>query len=150
LALDWDYPLEGPNDEPVVEAILKEINGWTVADRRLLPGSDACHDDSSTACGCWIYLGVYPEEGKNSARSRVSDEPPATWKAALIGCSGVWGPTVDTSRRTLTIEYAPDLTNRAKLAQIIRQAGYPLREQPVPPPEHDAVHPEAESGAEPH
>ena len=71
-------------------------------------------------------------------------------EAALIGVSGVWGASVDTSRRTLTVEYAPDLTNRAYLAQIIRQAGYPLREQPVPPPEHDAVHPEAESGAEPH
>jgi formate dehydrogenase major subunit len=74
LALDWDYPLEGPNDEPVVEAILKEINGWTVADRKQLPGFDACNDDGSTACGCWIYAGVYPEEGKNLARSRVSDD----------------------------------------------------------------------------
>jgi formate dehydrogenase major subunit len=75
--LDWDYPLERSErglEEPVVEAILKEINGYTVAGRKQLPGFAACKDDGSTACGCWIYSGVYPEEGKNLARSRVSDD----------------------------------------------------------------------------
>jgi formate dehydrogenase major subunit len=76
-ALDWSYPLEKDQrglEEPVVEEILKEINGYTVADRKQLAGFDACKDDGSTACGCWIYSGVYPEEDKNLARSRVSDE----------------------------------------------------------------------------
>jgi formate dehydrogenase major subunit len=73
-ALDWWYPTEGPEEEPVVEAILKEINGYNLVDRTQLPGFAACKDDGSTACGCWIYSGVYPEEGKNLARSRVSDE----------------------------------------------------------------------------
>ena len=72
-ALDWRYPVEGPKDEPVVDAILREINGYTIADGKLIPGFAACKDDGSTACGCWIYSGVYPEEGKNLARSRVSD-----------------------------------------------------------------------------
>ncbi len=31
-ALTWDYPTEGPHDEPVVEQILQEINGRKVAD----------------------------------------------------------------------------------------------------------------------
>jgi len=74
MALDWSYPVSGPNEEPEVEAILKEINGYTVADRKQIAGFAACTDDGSTACGCWIYSGVYPEEGKNLARSRVSDD----------------------------------------------------------------------------
>ena len=73
-ALEWDYPVEGPRQEPVVEAILKEINGYTVADRQQISGYAACKDDGSTACGCWIYSGVYPAEGRNLARSRVSDD----------------------------------------------------------------------------
>ena len=73
-ALDWSYPVEGPNQEPVVESILKEINGYTMPDRKPIHGFDACKDDGSTACGCWIYSGVYPEEGKNLARNRVSDD----------------------------------------------------------------------------
>ena len=73
-ALNWRYPLEGTKQEPEVESILKEINGYTVADGKQLPGFDACQADGSTACGCWIYSGVYPEEGKNLARSRVSDD----------------------------------------------------------------------------
>ncbi len=76
-ALNWDYPVERTArgiEEPVVESMLKEINGYQVAGGELLPGFAACKDDGSTACGCWIYSGVYPEEGKNLARSRVSDD----------------------------------------------------------------------------
>ncbi len=72
--LTWDYPVYGPNDEPVVESILKEINGWTVSDRKLIKDYRSLKDDGSTACGCWIYSGVYPEEGRNLARRRVSDD----------------------------------------------------------------------------
>ena len=75
--LDWSYSLERDGrgmEEPLVEDILKEINGYTVADRKQLPGFDACKDDGSTACGCWIYSGVYPDEERNLARSRVSDD----------------------------------------------------------------------------
>ena len=32
--LTWDYPTEGPLQEPSAEAVLKEINGYTVADRQ--------------------------------------------------------------------------------------------------------------------
>src|SRR5690606_18839516 len=61
-ALTWEYPTEGPHDEPVVEAIVREINGYTVADGRLVPDYTALRDDGSTACGCWIYSGIMPEE----------------------------------------------------------------------------------------
>ena len=84
--LTWDYdpeplpagvlpehrPIAG---EPDVQKILREINGFHVGgvhvgEKRQLrgPGELAC--DGSTACGCWIYCGVYPDASTNRARSR--------------------------------------------------------------------------------
>ena len=52
--------------------MLREINGTTVADGRLSrAASRALAADGSTACGCWIYSGVYPAAGQQSrARAR--------------------------------------------------------------------------------
>jgi len=69
-ALTWDYAVEGEIREPDVEAVLKEINGWTVADHKQLPHIQNLKNDGSTACGGWIYCGVYPEEGRNRANER--------------------------------------------------------------------------------
>jgi formate dehydrogenase major subunit len=81
LALTWDYDFDRAHllpggrlsrieGEPDAEKILKEINGYTVADNRPVAGFSDLKDDGSTACGCWIYSGVYPEEGRNRARER--------------------------------------------------------------------------------
>ncbi len=74
LKLVWDYSTEGPHDEPVIDEIDKEINGWTVADRKPVPDFMALKDDGSTASGCWLYSGIYPEEGRNLARARHGDD----------------------------------------------------------------------------
>ena len=68
-AMTWDYPTEGPMEEPNIESILKEISGYTVADGKPVPGFAALKDDGSTACGGWIYSGVYAD-GVNQARRR--------------------------------------------------------------------------------
>ena len=68
-ALTWDYPTVGEGQEPSAEAILAEINGWTVADRAPIAAYTALKDDGSTACGCWIYAGVRAE-GANQANRR--------------------------------------------------------------------------------
>jgi formate dehydrogenase major subunit len=73
-ALTWDYLTEGEHEEPVAEEILKEINGWTVADKKLVPGFTALKADGSTVCGCWIYSGVFPEAKKNRANERDSKD----------------------------------------------------------------------------
>jgi formate dehydrogenase major subunit len=73
-ALTWDYRTEGEHEEPVAEEILKEINGWTVADRKLVPGFTALKADGSTVCGCWIYSGVFPEPQRNRANERDSKD----------------------------------------------------------------------------
>src|SRR5215208_3430555 len=68
-ALTWDYPTEGERGEPHIESILKEISGYTVADGEPVSGFAELKDDGSTACGGWIYSGVYAD-GVNQARRR--------------------------------------------------------------------------------
>ncbi len=69
LDLTWDYPVDA-DGEPDAEAVLAEING------RYLTGPDAgrpvsgYHElaaDGSTACGCWIYSGVFAGAVNRSA-----------------------------------------------------------------------------------
>jgi formate dehydrogenase major subunit len=71
-ALTWSYSLEGKLQEPKVEEVLQEINGYTVADRKLVSGFGELKADGSTACGCWIYSGVFPRPGENRANQRNS------------------------------------------------------------------------------
>ncbi len=98
LSLDWWYPevehgaIKG---EPQTEAVLAEINGWRTVDRQAgraaetqpgavcaldrenhvhhgpqVAGFSELNDDGSTACGCWIYSGVYGPDGVNRAYRR--------------------------------------------------------------------------------
>ncbi|MBV8476991.1 MAG: molybdopterin-dependent oxidoreductase [Acidobacteria bacterium] len=69
-ALTWDYPVHGKHDEPQVEDVLKEINGYAVRDGKQLKHIKDLKEDGSTACGAWIYCGVYPEEKRNRANER--------------------------------------------------------------------------------
>ena len=62
---------KGAHGEPDVEEILQEINGRTVADGKLVTGFGDSKDDGSTACGCWIYSGVYPATGEQSRRTNA-------------------------------------------------------------------------------
>jgi formate dehydrogenase major subunit len=76
-AISWDYPTVGPQDDPDLEKIVAEINGYTLPDRKLVSGFDELQDDGSTACGCWIYSGIMPEEGMNLSRRRIGDDKAA-------------------------------------------------------------------------
>jgi formate dehydrogenase major subunit len=69
-ALWWDYRTEGAHDEPAVEQVLQEINGWKTDGRHLLDGYTSLQSDGSTACGAWIYSGVYAG-GVNHAAERT-------------------------------------------------------------------------------
>ncbi len=88
LDLTWDYEFDhtprladgSPSlieGEPDLEKVLMEINGYRPDEidprsgrPRLLSGFSELQDDGSTACGCWIYSGVFPEPGRNRARDR--------------------------------------------------------------------------------
>lgn len=69
-ALTWDYSTKGTHAEPNVEEIDAEINGFTVADRKLVENFDSLRNDGSTASGCWIYSGFMPSRSENKANKR--------------------------------------------------------------------------------
>ena len=77
LDITWDYESDDPHEralnEPDVERIMREINGYRVATGEHLHGADDLRDDGSTVCGAWIYSGMFPEPGRNLTRRRVTD-----------------------------------------------------------------------------
>ncbi len=82
LVWDYDNP-EHPNDFDHIK-VLKEMNGFDVATGKPLSSFAQMKDDGSTAGGCWIYTGVYPEEGVNKAdaRKRAAPNRPEGWTEA--------------------------------------------------------------------
>ena len=50
--------------------MLLEVNGYTVADGKPVPGFAKLADDGSTACGCWIYSGCYADGVNQTARRK--------------------------------------------------------------------------------
>jgi formate dehydrogenase major subunit len=106
-ALVWNYfdPKANANwdikDEPATELIVKEINGYAWAPGKPLQGKPLASfaelkDDGSTACGAWIYGGIYAPtaehpDGHNHAADRKGDE----WVA------GGWGFSWPANRRIL-------------------------------------------------
>ena len=75
--LTWEYPVHGPLAEPDVQAVLAEINGYTVEDRKPVKSYQELKDDGSTAAGCWIYSGIMPAPDRNRARDRDADDQSA-------------------------------------------------------------------------
>jgi formate dehydrogenase major subunit len=96
-----DGTLSRIEGEPDLQKILQEINGYKVGppsrggqsdsaarlaaptggpaplgSRGLLGGYSELKDDGTTACGCWIYTGVFPEPGRNRARERRRTDNP--------------------------------------------------------------------------
>ena len=72
LALEWNF--EEVHGEASADSVLREINGYTLPDRKLVKSFGDLQDDGSTASGGWIYSGIYPEEGRNLAAARDADE----------------------------------------------------------------------------
>lgn len=68
LELAWDYEMDG--DEPSAEDVLRRINGVDLTTGRAVDSYLDLKADGSTACGCWIYSGVYADE-VNQARRRT-------------------------------------------------------------------------------
>jgi formate dehydrogenase major subunit len=104
LDLTWDYPLEAPHDEPSPEAVLREINGYAVNSGQPLSGYTELKDDGSTACGCWIYSGVYADGVNQAARRRPGTEQ--SWVAPE------WGWAWPANRRILYNRASADPAGR--------------------------------------
>jgi formate dehydrogenase major subunit len=63
--------------------VLREINGYTVADGKPVGGFAELKEDGSTACGCWIYSGCYKDGVNQPARRKPGREQ--TWVAPEWG-----------------------------------------------------------------
>jgi formate dehydrogenase major subunit len=72
LDLSWDYAMEG--DEPSAEDVLRRISGVDLTTGRAVDNYLSLKADGSTACGCWIYSGVYADEVNQAARRKPHDE----------------------------------------------------------------------------
>jgi formate dehydrogenase major subunit len=92
LDLTWDYPTSGETAEPVAEAVLAEINGFG-ANGDPLASYERLNDDGSTACGCWIYCGVYAGGINQASRRKPGKEQ--DWVA------NEWGWAWPANRRIL-------------------------------------------------
>src|SRR5207253_585191 len=123
--------------EPSAALIMKEINGYTSASAKgangvsplvqakALPSFAMLKDDGSTACGGWIYTGVFaPTDkeplGHNHAANRQGDD----WVA--LG----WGFSWPANRRLMYNRCSADLKGNAwpkehRLARAFAQAGGP-------------------------
>jgi formate dehydrogenase major subunit len=89
-ALTWNYEHDEPprlpdgsvsciEGEPDAAKVLQEINGYFTSEYvdvngwkkpKLLSGFSDCKDDGSTACGGWVYSGLFPSYDRNRARER--------------------------------------------------------------------------------
>jgi formate dehydrogenase major subunit len=83
LDLTWDYPTEGAHEDPDADAVLREIGGVDLPADRALSGYLELEGDGSTACGCWIYSGVYADEVNQADRRKPGREQ--TWVAPEWG-----------------------------------------------------------------
>jgi formate dehydrogenase major subunit len=91
--LTWHYPTEGPEEEPIAETVLAEVNGYQVLDRKPVKMFTDLKDDGSTACGCWIYSGSYDDGVNQTARRKPGREQ--SWVAPE------WGWAWPANRRIL-------------------------------------------------
>ena len=98
--LAWDYPLHADRQEPSAEAVLAEVNGYTVADRKPINGFVDLKKDGSTACGCWIYSGIYA-----GGVNRAANKNPAK---DHYGYGHDWGFAWPANRRVLYNRAAAD------------------------------------------
>ncbi len=137
-ALVWNYLDEGQQplapqgrgqgegewrikDEPSAELILKEINGYDWRTKRALDSFTELKDDGSTACGAWIYTGIYAS-GRNQAARRRGDD----W------VSPEWGFSWPANRRLMYNRASADLEGNpwpkeARLARAHPRGGRTFR-----------------------
>ena len=79
LNLNWPY-----GDDADLEDVLAEMNGFTWADKKRVKNFTVLKNDGSTACGNWVYGGVFPEEADYPG---MADPDPAK-KAAAVASFG--------------------------------------------------------------
>ncbi len=82
LKLTWNF--KNPY-YPTAEEVLHEMNGYALSDLmddkgnmiakagERVPGFAALKDDGTTACGMWLYSGIFPQVGNKAKGTDLSD-----------------------------------------------------------------------------
>ncbi|MDD2421578.1 MAG: molybdopterin-dependent oxidoreductase, partial [Heliobacteriaceae bacterium] len=70
LKANWQYPQEN-----MVEAVLKEINGYNLNTGELNKSIGGLQPDGSTSCGNWVYAGVFAN-GENLSKRKDNKTDP--------------------------------------------------------------------------
>ncbi|MFI5354817.1 MAG: formate dehydrogenase-N subunit alpha [Desulfobaccales bacterium] len=83
--LDWNY-----GADPDVHLVAKEVNGYTVADKKQVLNFLGLKDDGSTACGCWIYSGSYPGPDKKNNLMARRDKKDSSGLGLYANWSWAW------------------------------------------------------------
>jgi formate dehydrogenase major subunit len=73
LELTWDYPTQGPHEEPEADAVLQEIGGFH-EDGSPVSKYQELKADGSTTCGSWLHAGIYKEGVNQTARRKPHTE----------------------------------------------------------------------------
>ena len=74
LDLTWDYPTEGPHEEPSADAVLRGDQRLRTPTAKMLSAYTELKADGSTSCGCWIYCGCYADGVNQTARRKPKEE----------------------------------------------------------------------------
>jgi formate dehydrogenase major subunit len=82
--LKWDYQTHSAIKEPSAEQVLKEIGGYVIETAEPLEGYPKLKDDGTTACGCWIYSGVYKDGVNQAARKKPH------WEQSYVAPDWAW------------------------------------------------------------
>jgi formate dehydrogenase major subunit len=124
-ALVWDYDADPHandewqlKDEPSAELVMKEINGYDWRTKTPI-AFGAWKDDGSTACGAWIYTGIYTNDPNPARRNR------AAWRDGDDWVSPNWGFSWPLNRRIMYNRCSADLAGNpwAKEARLAGQHG---------------------------
>lgn len=85
LHMKWSYDKPG-QDEPDVEKVALEINGYSTSDGSPVANFTQLAQDGSTACGCWVYSGYwFVDTGESDPALRV----PATKRRGQVDKGGM-------------------------------------------------------------
>ena len=94
----WDYEIDGKVD---ARKVAMALNGYTIADDKLVSGFGELKADGTTSCATWIYSGYYCnndaplDPSKQPVGSRISED------ASSLGLYSQWAFAWPANRRIL-------------------------------------------------
>lgn len=87
VKMKWDYADDADPDKVDIVKVCKDLNGYTVADGKLVTNFVGLQDDGSTACGNWLYSGYYNNYDNPACKSRIKEKEGI---GSNLGWSFVW------------------------------------------------------------